>query len=121
MQGGEKAGLLVGIVILLVLGWVPIIGPLVGGFATGLSCRKRQRGSAYGFVAGSVASLILVWFFYAAGARVFVVTEGPLSGFIGNALTFLYSLGPIFLVVQTVILATLGGTLGAIRRERWSK
>ena len=120
MERGVGLGALVGIVVILLLGWVPLIGPLIAGYIAGLHAKHRNQGAEIGFAIGAVGALIMTWLFYIAPSQVFVITEGPLSGWVGTAFTYYYSLGPLVLISATVIMAIIGGALGGIASEKRS-
>ncbi|MCL5239452.1 MAG: hypothetical protein M1286_03205 [Candidatus Marsarchaeota archaeon] len=121
MRAGVGAGIVTGLALLIILGWVPVIGALVAGYTMGLHTEDRKDAATMGFVAGAIAAFVLVWVFYSGGTQVFVVSEGPLAGVAGNFFTFIYSLGPLVLIGQTAGLAILGSVLGSESRRRWAR
>lgn len=58
--GSMGAGIVVGIVLLVLLGWIPFVGWIVAGFAAGLSSRGALRGVFSGLVSGVVVSAVLI-------------------------------------------------------------
>jgi len=52
-------GVLVGFLLLISLGWIPVIGPLIAGIAAGVVARGAKRGALAGFLAGIVGAVIL--------------------------------------------------------------
>lgn len=112
--------MIIGLAVLLLIGWVPVVGALVAGYVIGLHTSSKGDAAAAGFVSGALVALIFVWIFFASGSQVFVVSEGPFSGFVGNFFTFTYSLGPFFLITDVVLLTILGSLLGEASRSRWT-
>jgi uncharacterized membrane protein YjgN (DUF898 family) len=58
--GSMGAGIAVGIVLLVLLGWIPFVGWIIAGFAAGLSSRGALRGVFSGLISGVVVSAVLI-------------------------------------------------------------
>lgn len=58
--GSMGAGIAVGILLLVLLGWIPFVGWIAAGFAAGLSSRGALRGVLSGLIAGVVVSAVLI-------------------------------------------------------------
>ncbi len=116
-SGLSVLGVALGVLLLIGLGWIPVAGAFVAGYVIGMHIKGRRESVTFCFIVGAVSAVILAWLFYVVSTEVFVVTEGPLSGFGGSLFTFFFSLGPIFLIAQTIVFAVLGGYAGSRVRE----
>ncbi len=58
--GSMGAGLIVGILLLVLLGWIPFTGWIIAGFAAGLAARGSIRGFFSGLIAGVIVSAVLI-------------------------------------------------------------
>ena len=58
--GSMGAGLIVGILLLVLLGWIPFTGWIIAGFAAGLAARGSIRGLFSGLIAGVIVSAVLI-------------------------------------------------------------
>ncbi|MCL5783590.1 MAG: hypothetical protein M1476_06755 [Candidatus Thermoplasmatota archaeon] len=62
MYGSIGAGVLVGLFLLTLLGWIGFYGWIAAGVAAGLAARGAARGLVAGLLAGILASVILIVF-----------------------------------------------------------
>lgn len=114
-RGGIGLGVLAGFLLLIFLGFIPILGALIAGIVAGLIARGAGRGAVAGFVAGIFGSVVLAIFLSFLGAAVggiFGLTGlgGLLGGLVGGSYVVL-SLG-------SAIVCLIGGLIGgALRRE----
>ncbi|MDE1873728.1 MAG: DUF5518 domain-containing protein [Candidatus Micrarchaeota archaeon] len=118
MERGVVLGTAIGLVAIVFLGWVPVVGALVSGYMAGINTSYRKEGIIAGFVVGAIGSLILTWAFFLMPSQVFVVTEGPLSGWVGQFFTKFYTLGPLVLIATTVACSMIGGAIGSLGKKR---
>ncbi len=58
--GSMGAGLIIGILLLVLLGWIPFVGWIVAGLAAGLAARGAMRGLFSGLIAGVIVSAVLI-------------------------------------------------------------
>ncbi len=80
MYGSIGAGILVGLVMLALFGWITLYGWLAAGIAAGLA----SRGSARGFLAGLISGIILSVMAIALSLFVPVSTLSTYAGYMGN-------------------------------------
>lgn len=62
MYGSVGAGILVGILMLFLFGWISLYGWIVAGIAAGMASRGSGRGFLSGLVAGIVVSTVAIAF-----------------------------------------------------------
>lgn len=60
MYGSIGAGVVVGILLLGLLGWIPFYGWIIAGFAAGLASRGSARGLGSGLLAGIIVSAVAI-------------------------------------------------------------
>ena len=78
---GLGTGAFAGFVVMMILGWIPIFGPLIAGFAAGLVAGGGAgRGAAAGFLAGILGGIIIGIVVTFLG----VAFLGPLSTYASN-------------------------------------
>lgn len=58
-RGSLGLTVLVGFILMIVLGWFPVIGPLIAGFVAELIARGVGRGALAGFLSGIVGGIII--------------------------------------------------------------
>ena len=58
--GSMGAGIVVGLILLILLGWIPFTGWIIAGVVAGLAARGALRGLFSGLIAGVIASAILI-------------------------------------------------------------
>ncbi len=110
--------ILTGFVWLLLLGWLPVVGPLVAGYKTGSMAGKPTRGLLAGFVVGILSTLIIASVVATLGG----VLGGLLFGIRGAGLGALLSgtIVGIVLVIYgagDILACTLGGLIGGTIKE----
>ncbi len=120
MKRGFELGVIAGLLLVVLIGWIPVVGPFLAGFVSGLHTKHEREGAAVGFVSGALGSVIIAWMLYIAFVEFFVIGADALSGVVGNVFNVAYSFGPIALIVQITFFATIGGVFGARVREHWS-
>lgn len=69
-SGSIGLGALAGFLLLVFLGFIPIVGALIAGFVAGLIARGAGRGAVAGFVAGILRAVILALFLAVGGGRI---------------------------------------------------
>lgn len=80
MYGSIGAGVIAGLIMLALFGWIALYGWLAAGLAAGLA----SRGSARGFLAGLIAGIILSVMALAIALFVPVSTLSSYAGYLGN-------------------------------------
>lgn len=121
MYGSIGAGILAGLIMLALFGWLSLYGWLAAGLAAGLASRGSARGFLAGLMAGAIISIIAL----ALALFVPVSTLNTYAGYLGNqyiqntliapALTLL-GLKTMVLVkelaVDYIAIPALGGLVG---------
>jgi hypothetical protein len=113
-KGSIGLGAFVGFLLLIFLGFIPVLGALIAGIVAGLIARGAGRGAAAGFVAGILGAVIVALLLTAGGATIgglfgLASLGGLLGGLVGGAAVLL-SLG-------NAIVCLIGGLIGgALRR-----
>jgi hypothetical protein len=106
-------GIVVAFVILVVIGWIPLLGAAIAGFVAGMIARGAGRGAMAGFVAGITGGVIAVFILGAIGTLLAgAVGLAFIGGMIGTGI------GVIFLLLSlgnAVVCAVAGAIGGAIR------
>lgn len=110
--------ILTGFAWLLLLGWIPVIGPLIAGYKTGSLAGKATRGLLAGFAVGVLSTLIVVSLVAVLGGILGDLLFGIkgagigalLSGTIVGALLLIYGTGDI-------LACALGGLIGGTIKE----
>lgn len=114
-SGSLAGGIAIGFVLLVFLGWIPIIGALGAGFVAGLIARGVGRGAAAGFIAGVVGGIIAVFVLGALGSILgSSFGMGLLGGAIGAGIGGLV----LLLSVGGAIFAAIGGAVGGAISHR---
>ena len=104
-EGSLGLGVIVGIILIVIIGWVPILGALIAGMVAGAIARGPARGLVAGFVAGLIGLLALAFLFTYSGGAVWTIFKNVLLGFnISITLAVLEASG--------LILISLGGIVG---------
>ncbi len=100
----------VGFILVLVLGWIPFIGPLVAGIITGYLATRETggvlKGFAAGIIAGSLGAIIAAIALFFLGALV----AGPLGALVGGAV----GAGLVVAAAIKSVLVGVGGAIGAL-------
>lgn len=121
MYGSIGAGILVGILMLVLFGWLAIYGWLVAGVVAGMASRGSGRGFLSGLIAGIVVSAIAVAF----ALFIPVSTINTLVGYVGNQYLSSTVFAPIYSVlglsttellkrmaVDLILIPAVGGFIG---------
>ena len=90
---GLGSGTLVGFIVMIILGWIPIFGPLIAGFAAGLVAGGGAgRGATAGFLAGILGGIIIGTVITFLGVA-FLGPIGALLGIFAGFIAIVLSLG----------------------------
>lgn len=107
-------GVLVGFVALILLEWIPIVGPILAGFIAGLiTGGGAGRGAVAGFIVGSM------WFLFIA-AIIGGILPAMSDDLIGSLFAFIGMLGTVLLIILGLIygiLCMVGGAIGGFLRK----
>ena len=121
MYGSIATGIISGVLLLILIGWIPLYGWIIAGFAAGLASRGSARGFMSALISGVVVSIgiILMALFMPFSDL------AAISSFLGtaylnaHAFPYLYSLlsnGTIPLVkiiaVDYIAIPVVGGIIG---------
>ncbi len=114
------AGVLLGLIMMLVARWVPILSPLIIGVVIGYIVRKPLRGIAVGAIVGIVGNLITLT--AAINQPLTMITGGGIFGqTLAIYLSIFYS-NPLLLTVLTTFMMVIGGAIGgALAASRLAK
>jgi hypothetical protein len=113
-RGSIGLGAFVGFLLLIFLGFIPILGALIAGLVAGLIARGAGRGAAAGFVAGIVGAVVVALLLTVGGAAIgglfgLAGLGGLLGGLVGGA--------GVLLSLGNAIVCLIGGLIGgALRR-----
>jgi hypothetical protein len=113
-RGSIGLGAFVGFLLLVFLGFIPILGALIAGLVAGLIARGAGRGAAAGFVAGILGAVVIALLLTVGGA-----TIGGLFGLagLGGLLGGLVGGAGVLLSLGNAIVCLIGGLIGgALRR-----
>lgn len=110
LKGSIGVGSVVGFLLLIILGWIPILGAIIAGLVAGLIARGALRGLAAGFISGIIGAVII--------AILFSFIGGLIAGAIGSAIGFGVGGLLILLSVGGAILSGIGGLIGGLLRHR---
>jgi hypothetical protein len=109
-NGSIGAGVMIGFFLLLILGWIPIIGALIAGIVAGAVARGAGRGLVAGFISGIIGVGIIV-----------ILLTGVLSflgGVIGGLIGISVGTVLILLSIGGAVVAMIGGLIGGALRRR---
>lgn len=121
MYGSIATGIISGVLLLILIGWIPLYGWIIAGFAAGLASRGSARGFISALISGVIVSIgiILMALFMPFSDIV------SISSFLGNSylnahafpyLSSLLSNGTIPLVkiiaVDYIAIPVVGGIIG---------
>ena len=93
--GSITLGVFVGIIMMVIIGWIPLIGALIAGLVAGAIARGARRGLVVGFLSGLIGLLILIFLASAMGSAI--------AGAVG---------------IGGIILVAIGGLMGGAFRHR---
>src|ERR1700733_9921454 len=108
-QGNMGLGVVVGFILMIFLGWIPVIGALIAGFAAGgIAKGGAKRGLIAGFLSGIVGLILLTIIFTVLGGATHVPFGELLGGIIGTGVS------AFLLVIDFggIILVSIGGLMG---------
>lgn len=112
-RGGTGLAVFVGFLLMLLIGWIPILGPLLAGIVAGILAQGGVGdGALAGFLSGIMGAIILgiLVAFYE------FVKIGPMASLLGGLATFVVAL---LLSVGAALFGLIGGIIGgAIVGER---
>lgn len=100
---------MVGIIVLILLCWIPILGPLIAGFVAGLIAGGSLRGLAVGFLVGLFGSIFIGMLVFLFGSAISVVHSGVVGLLMGG---FWGTLVSVMFFIYFVPLTSLGGLIG---------
>ena len=104
-KGSLIVAVLVGFILMIILGWIPLIGPFIAGLVAGYIAKGGLgRGALAGFLSGIVGGIIL-------GVIVTVLSTAAL-GPLGLLIGAFAGLAAIILSLGGAIIALLGGLVG---------
>lgn len=108
-NGSLGVGALAGFVLMGLLWWLPIIGPLLSGLVAGLIARGLGRGLVAGLIAGVAWGLLFSFFgIVAVGVMMMPGMTQMLGWFLG---AWLFAA-----ILFNVLLVALGGLIGGALR-----
>jgi len=106
-KGNFWLGVIVGFIVMIVLGFLPVIGPLLGGFVAGIIARGGWwNGAKAGFVAGIFGAIVL-GIILIIGATLFLGVVGFFGGLGVTAAL-------IAIALYSAILGLVGGAIGGL-------
>jgi hypothetical protein len=100
------AGALAGAVLLILTGWIPVIGALISGMVAGGITKGLFRGLIAGFLAGVVGFVIVTYLF----SDISLMLDGIIGAASGSGTAELIAM----LEFLTVPFASLGGLIGGV-------
>lgn len=111
-RGGMGLGVAVGFLLMILIGWIPILGPLLAGIVAGILARGGVgAGALAGFLSGIMAAIILGLL-----ATFWGLTElGLIESLLGGLATFWAAL---LLSAGAALFGLIGGIIGGAMVER---
>lgn len=106
--GSMSLGVFIGFILMVIIGWIPVLGALVAGIIAGAIARGPGRGIATGFFAGILGLIILAIFFFGFGSTNTGTLGTQISSVVGLSIHTLL----VVLSVGGIILITIGGLIG---------
>ncbi len=113
-RGSLALGVTLGFVTILVIGWIPLLGPFLAGLVAGLVARGGSRGALAGLLASVMGLLIIVVLLSFAGALLAGILGFLVFGLAGAGLATI--LGVAY--AGGILFATLGGLVGGLLPKR---
>tara|TARA_B100000315_G_C14417395_1_gene513871 strand:- start:45 stop:506 length:462 start_codon:yes stop_codon:yes gene_type:complete len=114
-EGSIALGVLAGAILLVIIGWIPLIGGLIAGFVAGAVARGAGRGFIAGLLAGSIGAIILAVVLTSmvslVGELLGLATLGGLLDAGAGAIIAVLSVGG-------AIVCAIGGLIGGTLRGR---
>jgi hypothetical protein len=111
-RGGMGLGVFVGFLLMLLIGWIPVLGPLLAGVVAGILAQGGVgKGALAGFLSGILAAIILgsLVAFYG------LVKLGPMAALLGGLATFTAAL---LLSAGAAFFGLIGGIIGGAMVEK---
>lgn len=121
VYGSIGAAVVAGVLLLIVLGWLPLYGWLAAGLAAGLIARGSGRGLLAGIISGAIVSAV-------ATASTLFLTGAEMSSLVGligndlvsshvfNAIDILSSMSSMAIIktllVDGIVIPAIGGFIG---------
>ena len=121
MYGSIGAGVLVGLFLLVLLGWIGFYGWIAAGIAAGLAARGAARGLVAGLVAGIVTSALLIVFALFVPIGVLTTIDSQInSPFLTNSVfPFVFNVMGLpaltiikHVAIDGIVIPALGGFVG---------
>lgn len=113
-----RFGISVGSVLMVIVGWIPVIGPLLAGISAGIVTRGEMRkGVLVGFLSGLIGIIILF------GVALFLTYwfKSPISSVVGTPLESIGKVSQslifivlLILILEAPIFGLIGGLIGGI-------
>lgn len=112
-----------GIALVVILGLMPLIGPIVGGFVVGTIMSSPIKGLKIGAIVGLIGSFLVNFGFISLFASVSIsLTPINYYGFLVSSIfENIRNLSPYHLIVIGVLFASIGGIVGGYFAEKASK
>jgi hypothetical protein len=105
-RGGMGLGVFSGFLLMLLIGWIPVLGPLLAGMVAGILANGGVgRGAFAGFLSGIMAAIILTLLVTLWG----LLELGPLEALLGGLTTFWVAL---ILSAGAALFGLVGGIIG---------
>ncbi|MDE1869525.1 MAG: hypothetical protein KGH71_00880 [Candidatus Micrarchaeota archaeon] len=118
----EVVGGTVGVIFMLLMGWLPLLGPIVAGFISGISIRSARGGLRLGVIVGAVGAILANFVFESLFDSITISISGNngLGGAISSWFSASQTLNPLALVLIAIIFAGIGGAVGGAFIEKIS-
>lgn len=102
-----------GTLLMMLLGWVPLIGAFVTGFITGAIVKSQRMGFYVSLVVGAVGGIIMYNLWHITTLPFLMLIQGGLFGPVLAALenSLIYA-GPLAVYIVAFLLVVAGGALG---------
>ena len=111
-------GILVGIIAMSVLGLIPLFGPILAGFITGLIVKKTGKGALAGFLSGSFGGILALFILPGLGGVLGTAFGGILGGTLGGIFGAILGGGIFISTLYFGLLGLIGGALGGLVSSR---
>ncbi|MDE1828349.1 MAG: DUF5518 domain-containing protein [Candidatus Micrarchaeota archaeon] len=124
----ELAGAIVGVVFMILMGWLPFIGPIVAGFISGISIRTPRSGLKLGIIVGAIGSILTNFVLKSVfdSITISITAKNSFGMLVSNGFSISQTLNPLLLVAVSLVFAAIGGAIGGaviekISRENYKK
>ena len=102
-----------GTLLMVLLGWVPIVGAFVSGFVAGAIVKTKWSGFYISIAAGAIGAGILYYLWnYTTAVLLRAIQAGAYGPGIAHVESFMLSLGPAVVYPVAFAVVVLGGVLG---------